>query len=195
MGGCAVYAANRLIRVSEARRRVPLLWTTSFRFLVAALIPWRTRTWRILAATVAREVVWREIVVPKGSFSFSDRGARLWESLMAQDPSLEAATNPLRELAISACRTADRVDELERLAIEVDPIIEGRSGPTMHPVHAEVRQQEGALARLITALRIPDVSTGKRPQHRPLRGTQKPSNMGGARVTAIEAARQRANGA
>lgn len=131
----------------------------------------------------------------KGQVRFSDRGTRLWSALVAQDDSLSDMSNPLRELAISACRTADRVDELEKLAADVDAVVEGRSGPVMHPVHAEVRQQAAALARLITALRLPDEATGKRPQQRTMRGAQRPSMPGGARVTAIEAARQKATGA
>jgi len=130
--------------------------------------------------------------------TFAARGQRLWLSLLAQDESLEDETNPLREVAVSACRTADRVDELERIAAEVDPIVEGRAGPMMHPVQSEVRQQAASLARLITALRLPDVATGKRPQKRGTRGAQKPSMLGAdgsARVSSIDRARERAAGA
>lgn len=123
----------------------------------------------------------------------SDRGKCLWDSLMAQDPELGAELNPLRQVALSACRTADRVEELERLALEVDLLVESRGGLSAHPVLAEVRQQEAALARLITALRLPDEVTGRRPQHRGTRGVQKPSRVG-ANVSSLEAAR-RASGA
>lgn len=127
--------------------------------------------------------------------TFATRGQRLWESLLAQDEALEDEENPMREIAVSACRTADRVEELERIAQEVDPIVDGRSGPAVHPIHAEVRQQAASLARLITALRLPDEATGKRPQKRGARGAQKPSQIGTtatARVSSIERARKRA---
>jgi hypothetical protein len=128
------------------------------------------------------------------ALAFSERGERLWASLIAQDETLDDELNPLREVAVSACRTADRVEELERIAVESDPIVDKNGMPVMHPVHAEVRQQAASLARLITALRLPDEATGKRPQHRGTRGAQKPSQIGTARVSSIERARARAAG-
>lgn len=103
------------------------------------------------------------------------RGKRLWKSLLAHDATLGDALTPLREVALAACFAADRVDRLERLARTVPAVSEGKSGEVMHPVFAEVRQQEAILARLITALRLPDETSGKRPARAPLRGVQKPS--------------------
>lgn len=105
------------------------------------------------------------------------RGSRLWDNLLGQDASLGDETAPMREVALSACRTADRVDELERRATEVDPVVEGRNGPMIHPLFAEVRQQEALLTRLVAALRLPDEATGKRPQKRQVRGTQQPGKV------------------
>lgn len=102
------------------------------------------------------------------------RGQRLWDSLLAQDASLEDVQNPMREVALSAARTADRVDHLEDLARTTDPVVEGRGGPMIHPLLAEVRQQAQLLARLVAALRLPDEATGKKPQRRQLRGVQQP---------------------
>lgn len=113
------------------------------------------------------------------------RGRRLWGSLLAQDVSLEDEANPMREVALSACRTADRVNTLEDLAARTDAVVEGRQGPMIHPLLAEVRQQSALLARLVAALRLPDDATGKRPQKRQLRGVQKPS-----KVSSLERARQ-----
>lgn len=123
-------------------------------------------------------------------FELGTRGSRLWKSLLAQDASLEDEDAPLREVALSACRTADRVEHLERLAAVTDPIVEGRTGPMAHPVFAEVRQQEALLARLVAALRLPDEATGKRPQKRQLRGVQQPSG-----VSSIDRARAAKAGA
>jgi hypothetical protein len=104
-----------------------------------------------------------------------ERGSRLWDSLLAQDSALENESNPMREVALSACRTADRVDDLEQQSAATDPVVDGRAGPMIHPLFAEVRQQSALLARLVAALRLPDDASGKRPQHRQLRGVQKPS--------------------
>src|SRR5437868_5753361 len=111
------------------------------------------------------------------SYDFGARGQRLWSSLLAQDASLDDELSPARDIAVSACRTADRVEHLERLASTVDAVIDGRAGPMTHPIFAEVRQQEALLARLVAALRLPDTATGKRPQHRQVRGVQKPSKV------------------
>ncbi len=94
----------------------------------------------------------------------------------------------MREVALSACRTADRVDHLEELARTTEPVVEGRGGPMIHPLLAEVRQQSALLARLVAALRLPDEATGKKPQRRQLRGVQQPSA-----VTPLERARARAS--
>jgi hypothetical protein len=105
------------------------------------------------------------------------RGRRLWDNLLLQDASLEDETNPMREVALTACRTADRVEHLEQLAATTDPVVEGRSGPIIHPLLAEVRQQAQLLARLVAALRLPDEATGKKPQRRQLRGVQQPKTV------------------
>ena len=115
---------------------------------------------------------------------FGPRGTRLMASLVAQDEGLADDANPMREVAVSACHTADRVDVLEQLCRTTDAIVEGRTGPMTHPVYVEVRQQSATLARLIAALRLPDEATGKRPQKRQLRGVQKPS-----KVSSLERAR------
>lgn len=103
------------------------------------------------------------------------RGGRLWASLTAQDADLLVEDCPRREVALTACRAADRLDALEELAAETPFILEGRSGPMTHPVHVEVRQAGLALARHLAALRLPDEATGKRPQARQVRGVQRPS--------------------
>jgi hypothetical protein len=106
------------------------------------------------------------------------RGARLWASLLEQDEALTDQRNPMREVALSACRTADRVDWLEQMTVDTEPVVEGRQGPMIHPLYAEVRQQSQLLARLVAALRLPDEATGKKPQHRQLRGVQQPKSLG-----------------
>jgi hypothetical protein len=102
------------------------------------------------------------------------RGARLWASLLAQDATLEDEQNPAREVAVTACRTADRLDWLEQMTVDTEPVVEGRQGPMIHPLFAEVRQQSQLFARLVAALRLPDEATGRKPQRRPMRGAHAP---------------------
>jgi hypothetical protein len=123
-------------------------------------------------------------------FDLGPRGSRLWASLLSQDASLEEESAPMREVALSACRTADRVEELERRSAGVDPVVETERGVLIHPLFAEVRQQEALLARLVAALRLPDQATGKRPQKRQVRGVQKPAT----KVSSLERARQAKTG-
>jgi hypothetical protein len=121
---------------------------------------------------------------------FGKRGSRLMAALVVRDPSLVEEGNPLREIAVSACLAADRLARLEELAAEVEPWQTNEKGVLItHPVLVEVRQQATLLSRLIAALRLPDERSGKRPQSRPLRGVHAP---GGAKLTSIERARQRA---
>lgn len=114
---------------------------------------------------------------PKG---LCERGRRLWTSLLAQDVTLEDESNPMREVALQACRTADRLDALDATLATVDDDSRLR-------VLSEERQQSQAMARLVSALRLPDEASGKRPQRRQLRGVQQPS-----KVSSLERARQRA---
>lgn len=123
------------------------------------------------------------------------RGRRLWASLLAQDSDLEDETNPMREVALQACRTADRLDDLDRVLTgraECWVTFEERFSGTevlvkLDGALSEERQQSQAMARLISALRLPDEATGKKPQRRQLRGVQKPSSV--AAVTPLERAR------
>ena len=108
---------------------------------------------------------------------FGPRGQRLMESLTTRDATLAEIDNPMREVAISACETADRVAHLEQLARTVDAVVEARDTTKMHPVFSEVRQQSALLARMIAALRLPDEATGRRPQKRQVRGVQQPSKV------------------
>ena len=118
------------------------------------------------------------------------RGRRLLASLERQDTTLVNDDNPMREVAVSAGRCADRLERLEDLAAECEPWVTTDKGALItHPVLIEVRQQAALLARLVTTLRLPDMKTGKRPQARPPRGTHSSSA-----VSSLERARLRAEG-
>jgi hypothetical protein len=94
---------------------------------------------------------------------------------MAQDESLESVVDPRREVALEACRVADRLERLNDICESVNPIIETEKATMIHPAFAEARQQANVLKQLVAALRLPDEATGKRPQRRGPRGAQKPS--------------------
>lgn len=118
---------------------------------------------------------------------FGERGLRLWGCLIDQDRSLSEETNPNRETAITACRTADRLESLEQQAKTTDIIYLGARGPITHPVHIECRQVAALLPRLIAALRLPDDATGKRPQRRPIRGVHQPHAVSASVVERLRA--------
>lgn len=97
----------------------------------------------------------------------NDRPGRPWARLLAwlegQDATLRSESNPLREVALTAALTADRVDRLEVLAVEVEPyIVTEKGGYITHPVLVEVRPQANLRARLVASLRLPDQKTVKR---------------------------------
>lgn len=110
--------------------------------------------------------------VPAG---LNARGCRLWSSLLAQDAELESEDDPRREVALEACRVADRLERLNEICESVSPIIETEKATMIHPAFAEARQQANVLKQLVAALRLPDEATGKRPQRRGPRGAQRPS--------------------
>ncbi len=101
----------------------------------------------------------------------SEGGSRLWSALLAQDETLTRTGNPLREIALEACRTRDRCDQLDEICRREPPTVDnGRGRRIAHPAWVEVRQQEATLRRLLAALRLPDPTTGRRPQRRGARG-------------------------
>lgn len=119
------------------------------------------------------------------------RGKRLWLDLTK----LHEFGPAERVLLEESCRIADRLDKLDALLTgdtttwlnlrvsddgsEVKVVVDSALG--------EARQQANVLKQLVTALRVPDEATGKRPQRRAARGayqTGKPGN-----VSSLERAR------
>lgn len=121
------------------------------------------------------------------------RGVRLWDSLLAQDDLLTDDENPAREVALEACRTADRLERLNDICSSVDPVVFNDKGmPMTHPAFAEARQQANVLKQLVAALRLPDQATGTRPQRRGPRGVQQPTGAG--KVSSLDRARAAKSG-
>lgn len=137
---------------------------------------------------------------PKG---LGPGGRALWRAIAA-DHELDGMQ---KAQLTEACRMKDRCDKLDLLLCgDVD------AWATIVPVDVEGTefrlQITGALSKanetansmkqLLAALRLPDAATGKRPQQRPPRGAQKPTQAGGApqgggaKVSSMERARQRA---
>lgn len=133
---------------------------------------------------------------PRAPVGLGTRGKRLWKDLH------ELTEFDPAQLAIleEACRTADRLDRLDailrgadaewltlRLGADEGDVTVVLAGPL-----AEARQQQTVLKQLLVALRLPDVQTGAKPQHRGARGAYNPKGSAAATsgtVTALDRAR------
>ena len=103
---------------------------------------------------------------PKPPADLRRSGRALWSALVDR---LEFDAHEVR-LLHEACRASDRCDALDR-ALRVQGIVM-RAG-TPNPLLRETREQAITLARLVTALRLPDdlrEPEGRRAQRRGTRG-------------------------
>jgi hypothetical protein len=94
-------------------------------------------------------------------------GRRLWASIVDRYELDEHE----RALLVEAVRTVDLLDRLDTEVRRDGPTIDTPQGLRAHPAAVEARQQRIALARLISALRLPEdgegtASTTGRPQRR-----------------------------
>lgn len=89
-------------------------------------------------------------------------GKRLWASITSDFDLEEHELITLKE----ACRTADRLDELDK-EMESEPltVVNSKGDETANPRIVEQRQQAMVFTRLIASLRLPD-EAGAVPQHR-----------------------------
>lgn len=115
-------------------------------------------------------------------------GRQLWTDI-AEAYELDAVQ--LVQL-LEACRTKDRLDRLDAILRGQD-----RAWMTLEVGDAELtikmdsalgaaNSTANLLKQLLAALRLPEESTGKRPQYRGARGAQKPSVPGGSAASAKE---------
>lgn len=89
--------------------------------------------------------------IPRPPAGLRKSGRALWRAVL-RDYELdehESAT------LLQACRIADHLDALQRLLEAEGVMSESSQGVRVHPALVELRQQSIALARLMTALRIP----------------------------------------
>lgn len=109
-----------------------------------------------------------QVKAPRG---LSRDGRSLWGSIT------DVYDLERHELAVleQAARVADRVAALDAI-VDTEGVIEPQTGRA-HPALVESRQQRLALARLLSALRLPD-RADVRPQRRGMRGVY---NVGGGR--------------
>ncbi|MFI7168182.1 terminase [Rhodococcoides fascians] len=94
-------------------------------------------------------------------------GAKLWKSVVDEYELDEHES----ALLLEAARTVDQLNLLQDAVTAEGVVIESPQGAKAHPALVEARQQRITLARIISALRLPDEETGKKPQQRT--GTRK----------------------
>lgn len=124
-----------------------------------------------------------------------ERGAKLWTEI-TEAHDLDATQRIILE---EACRCADRLDQLDdiiagkgvlqllhfRHMVERDSDDERHIVMTVDGALSEARQQQNVLKQLLVSLRLPDVKTGSKPQHRGARGAYNPSG----KVSSLDKAR------
>ena len=89
-------------------------------------------------------------------------GLALWTSVTDVYDLQEHESTLLRE----AARTADLLADLDAVIRRDGAVIDTEHGPKAHPAAVEARLQRLTLARLLSALRLPDDDAEQRPQHR-----------------------------
>lgn len=91
-------------------------------------------------------------------------GRRLWRSFVDVFELDEHEAT----LLLQACRLRDVLDALAETVATDGPVIDGESGPRVHPAAVEQRLQSLALARVLASLRLPadEEEPAERPQRR-----------------------------
>lgn len=113
--------------------------------------------------------------VPRPPTGLKKSGRALWTAVLTEYELDEHESATLTQ----ACRITDHCDALQRLLESEGVISESSQGSRVHPALVELRQQSIALARLMSALRIPaGEQNDGRAQHRP--GVRGVYSIGGA---------------
>jgi hypothetical protein len=94
--------------------------------------------------------------VPNGA---GPSGQRLWAGVV-DDYVLERHE---LELLKQAVRCVDDLDALDAVVAQDGVVVDGKSGPRVHPALVESRQLRLTLARVLAALRLPSGLAGKSP--------------------------------
>lgn len=128
--------------------------------------------------TFLQGVTMSNVELPEPPAGTGTAGQALWDSILE---SYELVPHELVGLLAQAIRVADRIDQLEAVVDREGAMIEDpkRKMTVPHPALVEARQQRLGLARLIVAMRLPDLDSGRRPQRRGIRGAYRPRLVGG----------------
>lgn len=102
--------------------------------------------------------------IPRAPRGLGSSGEALWRAVLTDYELDEHETSILTQ----ACRISDACDKLQGIVDDEGVMSESSQGTRAHPALVELRQQGIALARLMTALRIPaGESSDGRGQQRP----------------------------
>lgn len=93
-------------------------------------------------------------------------GRKLWDAGVAE---FEWAQHELAVLE-EACRTRDRIVQLDKAVEEEGLMLASSQGMRVHPAVAEARQQRLVMARLLATLGIPPMDEDALPAARGVRG-------------------------
>lgn len=145
--------------------------------------------------TTAKAPVHRAAPHPPG---LGPGGRALWKAIAA-----EHDLDGMQKVQLTeACRMKDRCDKLDA-ALRGDGhtwmqlVVDINSDGSIYELRitnalSKANETANSMKQLLAAMRLPDVATGKRPQQRGPRGAQKPTQAGGAKVSSMDRARQRA---
>lgn len=94
----------------------------------------------------------RKLVAPRG---LQVKGKRLWNDITAN---YELRFDELRLLE-DVCREVDLIERLETALMDAPLTVKGSMGQEVaSPLVQEIRQHRGVVARLLSALKLPDES-------------------------------------
>jgi hypothetical protein len=115
--------------------------------------------------------------LPKAPRGTGGAGRALWRSIVEK---FELSAHE-QELLAQAVRVADRIHQLEQIVdCEGVMVCDPKRGIDIpHPGLVEARAQRLVLARILACLRLAEDDTGRRPQHRSLRGAYRPRVLAG----------------
>lgn len=102
---------------------------------------------------------------PKRPTQLGRPGRKLWDSITSN---FDMAPHEAAQLE-EACRTRDRISELDAAVRKDGLMITSSQGMRLHPGVAEARAQRLALARILATLGVPPLDDDL-PAARPVRG-------------------------
>lgn len=110
-----------------------------------------------------------ETHLPEAPAGTGPAGQALWDAVVA---SYSLVPHEMVGLLHQVVKVADRIAELEAIVDAEGAMVDDprRKMRVPHPALVESRQQRLGLARMMVAMRLPDLDSGHRPQRRGMRG-------------------------